>query len=150
MNGVPGGDPTTTRFVSSPLVEFLAAAPDDLARRLVAEHRDDGSGHCRRCPIGAHAGHLTWPSAIYTVASRAVQLRRTDARHGLVVLTGERAVIRVSHTRTPDGREIVTTEWVDEIRSEPGTLAEAQVLAARHGLRPQVPDADGTTHWRAI
>ncbi|MGD9528664.1 MAG: hypothetical protein AB7I38_17150 [Dehalococcoidia bacterium] len=55
---------------ASPMIEFLVAAPDVTAR-LLATHVDDGSGHCRACPLGAQAGYHTWPCSIVTAARRA-------------------------------------------------------------------------------
>lgn len=60
----------------SPIAEVIAGIPG-LAARLMAEHHDDGSGHCRRCTIGALAGWLVWPCNIYSAAETAV--RRPDA-----------------------------------------------------------------------
>jgi hypothetical protein len=136
----------TPPFVSSPLVDYVAASPG-LAETLVSEHCDDGTGHCPRCALGAQTGYQSWPCTIAAVAARAVELRRVDARHGLVLISSERAVIRVSHSPRDGGR--VITEWSDEIATAPGTRRDAAVLAARHGLRPQVDDVDGTRHWRS-
>lgn len=59
----------------SPLAEALAAMPDADAR-LVAEHRDDGSGHCRVCRIGGHGGWPVWPCALFCAADAAVAVVR--------------------------------------------------------------------------
>ena len=55
----------------------------DTAVTLVAEHQDDGSGHCRVCRIGGQAGWKVWPCAIFCAAEAAVNLigqhvRETD------------------------------------------------------------------------
>ena len=50
--------------------------PDGVAR-LAAEHRDDGTGHCRTCPAGAKAGRTTWPCYLATLAAAARTGRRS-------------------------------------------------------------------------
>ena len=64
-----------------PVVAFLAV--DDRADRLLAEHADDGTGHCRTCPAGPQAGRTTWPCSIanYAVAARELAAgRRAGSR----------------------------------------------------------------------
>lgn len=54
----------------------IAAVPG-LARRLLADHVDDGSGRCQRCAIGAQAGKERWPCRIQTYARAAATVDRT-------------------------------------------------------------------------
>ncbi len=61
--------------VVNPLVDAVAAAPG-LAARLVAAHVDDGTGHCRACPIGGQQGFTTWPCNLHNIAAAALQHRR--------------------------------------------------------------------------
>jgi hypothetical protein len=56
--------------VNAELVAFIAAEPG-LADRLLAEHRNDGSGRCRVCTGGAQAGRYQWPCAIHRAATDA-------------------------------------------------------------------------------
>lgn len=63
--------------MTGPLSELIASHPD-VATKLIAEHRDDGTGHCRACPIGAQAGYHTFPCALYTIAVRARDQRSPD------------------------------------------------------------------------
>jgi hypothetical protein len=58
-----------------PVVEFLAR--DDRAKRLAAEHVDDGTGHCRSCSAGPQAGRHTWPCTLAGLAARAREVVRT-------------------------------------------------------------------------
>ena len=60
----------------SPLVDAIASIPG-LAAKLMAQHRDDGTGHCVRCPIGGQAGWKVWPCNLYTIAESAEQERGT-------------------------------------------------------------------------
>lgn len=60
------------------LAIWLAAQPDTLAK-LLAEHRDDGSGHCRVCTVGGQQGYQSWPCNIAAAAQRAAQLRDAEA-----------------------------------------------------------------------
>ena len=55
---------------NEPLVTFLAGQPRAVAK-LLAQHVDDGSGHCRACAIGGQRGFQTWPCPIYSAAIRA-------------------------------------------------------------------------------
>jgi hypothetical protein len=56
-----------------PLVEVIAAAPG-MAARLLAEHSDDGTGHCRVCTAGAQAGRHVWPCPLHGLAELASRL----------------------------------------------------------------------------
>jgi hypothetical protein len=58
-----------------PIVEFIAAEPG-MAVRLLAEHRDDGSGRCRVCPSGPQAARKVWPCPLYGYALIASQQKR--------------------------------------------------------------------------
>jgi hypothetical protein len=52
------------------LISILAVMPG-LAERLLAEHVDDGTRHCRACPLGGQAGFHVWPCSIRDLAERA-------------------------------------------------------------------------------
>lgn len=52
----------------------LVAAMPGVAQRLLADHVDDGTGHCRRCPVGAQAGYQRWPCTLHDVGRSAVLL----------------------------------------------------------------------------
>ncbi len=56
------------------IVLFLARQPD-LLRQLLAEHVDDGTGHCRVCAVSAQAGYLGWPCTIARYVARASPVR---------------------------------------------------------------------------
>jgi hypothetical protein len=47
----------------SALATFIAANPG-LAETLLADHVDDGNGHCRACAVGAQRGYHRWPCTI--------------------------------------------------------------------------------------
>jgi hypothetical protein len=73
VSTVPVRDEITTGsrpVTGDPIVEFIAAEPG-LADRLLALHVDDGTGHCRACPIGGQSGYLRWPCQIRILAARA-------------------------------------------------------------------------------
>jgi len=53
-----------------PIVVFIASRPE-VFRRLLAEHVDDGTGHCRVCAIGNQAGYLRFPCNIAGYVTRA-------------------------------------------------------------------------------
>ena len=55
-----------------PVVVFLAV--DGRADRLLAEHVDDTTGHCRVCSAGGQSGRTTWPCSIANYAGAARQL----------------------------------------------------------------------------
>lgn len=61
------------------LAELLAVEPDAVAR-LLAAHRDDGTGHCRVCRIGGQAGFQVWPCSLYASAEAAWRLIRARQR----------------------------------------------------------------------
>jgi hypothetical protein len=44
--------------------------------RLLADHVDDGRGHCRTCTVGGQQGFLAWPCTIYIAASKAARARK--------------------------------------------------------------------------
>jgi hypothetical protein len=44
--------------------------------RLLADHVDDGRGHCRTCTVGGQQGFLTWPCTIYAAAAKAARARK--------------------------------------------------------------------------
>jgi len=46
-----------------------------MAERIVGQHADDGSGHCRLCTGGAQTGNYRWPCQTYLAAKRAAESR---------------------------------------------------------------------------
>jgi hypothetical protein len=63
--------------MSDALIRTLAitfALHPGMAARLLAEHRDDGSGRCRVCSAGPQGIRQRWPCRIAWYASRAVAL----------------------------------------------------------------------------
>jgi hypothetical protein len=52
------------------LVEFLGSDPG-MARRLRAQHVDDGSGRCVLCSAGGQTGHYQHPCALRLAADEA-------------------------------------------------------------------------------
>jgi hypothetical protein len=57
------------------IVAFIVGQPG-LAARLLAEHVDDGTGHCRVCSAGPQAGRKVWPCPIYGYAQLAAARQR--------------------------------------------------------------------------
>ena len=57
------------------VADVLAAIPG-LAERLLVKHVDDGTGHCRACPLGAQQGFQTWPCPLHNIAAAALERRR--------------------------------------------------------------------------
>jgi hypothetical protein len=70
-------DAVAANAASSPLAaEFAAlfrAQPAAIAQML-AQHVDDGTGHCRVCTSGGRVGRSTWPCRLYELADQASQL----------------------------------------------------------------------------
>lgn len=54
----------------------LIIARSGMAERLIAEHADDGTGHCRVCSGGGQTGRYVSPCAIRLAADEAT--RRSD------------------------------------------------------------------------
>lgn len=54
-----------------PLARFLIGQPAAV-ERLLAQHVDDGSGHCRACPLGQR-GFMTSPCTIRNAAELAAR-----------------------------------------------------------------------------
>jgi hypothetical protein len=67
--------------VNVELIVFVAAEPG-MADRLLRQHADDGTGHCRVCSSGAGAGRSIWPCQIYECASRAKSKGVSRAERG--------------------------------------------------------------------
>jgi len=42
----------------------------------VAEHVDDGTGHCRVCTVGGQAGRSVWPCSLAKAAGAVHQARK--------------------------------------------------------------------------
>ncbi|QYN41138.1 hypothetical protein K1T35_48235 (plasmid) [Pseudonocardia sp. DSM 110487] len=55
-----------------PLVALICSNPE-MAVRLIEDHRDDGTGHCRSCSSGAQTGHYTFPCNILLDAQDAIR-----------------------------------------------------------------------------
>jgi hypothetical protein len=47
-----------------------------MAKRLLAEHRDDGSGRCRVCLSGPQAARKVWPCPLHEYARLAIRQKR--------------------------------------------------------------------------
>ncbi len=60
-----------------PLVALIVSQPG-MAGRLIAQHRDDGTGHCTSCRLGAQAGWHRWPCSIYAAATAAEEVFPAD------------------------------------------------------------------------
>lgn len=52
------------------LVALIRSQPG-MAERLLAQHRDDGTGRCTACMVGAQSGRLPWPCQIRVAAEAA-------------------------------------------------------------------------------
>jgi hypothetical protein len=59
------------------LAILLAAQPGTLAK-LLADHQNDGRGHCRVRRLG-QKGHQIWPCNIAAAVQRAAQMRDAEA-----------------------------------------------------------------------
>ncbi len=59
----------------NPIVQYIAAEPG-MAARILAEHRDDGSGRCRVCSSGPQAARKIWPCPLNGLATQANELGR--------------------------------------------------------------------------
>lgn len=76
--------------MTDPAVEFVAREPG-LAERLLADHGDDGSGHCERCTGGSQSGRHVWPCQIHDLAVKAREMGgAVVARTGRAELQDER------------------------------------------------------------
>ncbi|MHA6621789.1 hypothetical protein [Pseudonocardia sp. DLS-67] len=55
------------------LALIVALLRDNPARmeKLLAEHVDDGTGHCRRCTLPGQRGFESWPCLHHTAATLA-------------------------------------------------------------------------------
>jgi hypothetical protein len=63
-------DAGSPHMPSGLIVAFIAGEPG-MAEKLLAEHRDDGTGHCRVCSNGGGAGRHVWPCPLYGLAEQA-------------------------------------------------------------------------------
>ena len=52
------------------LVAFIASEPG-MAERVLVEHRDDGSGHCRKCVRRQSGAAQVWPCPLRGLAELA-------------------------------------------------------------------------------
>ena len=70
----PGRSEAGTAALPSPLAAELAmlfrAQPGAIAQ-LLAEHTDDGTGHCRVCTSGGQVGRSIWPCRLRDLAEQA-------------------------------------------------------------------------------
>ena len=70
----PGRAEAGTAAIPSPLAAELAmlfrAQPGAIAQ-LIAEHTDDGTGHCRVCTSGGQVGRSIWPCRLRDLAEQA-------------------------------------------------------------------------------
>lgn len=64
---------------TDPLVILIGGQPG-MADRLVLDHANDGTGHCRLCSGGAQSGHYAWPCSLYRAATRVAS--RMETGHG--------------------------------------------------------------------
>ncbi|MHA6626868.1 hypothetical protein ACU61A_15645 [Pseudonocardia sichuanensis] len=62
-----------------PIVEFIVGQ-SGMAERLLAQHVDDGTGHCRVCSAGPQAGRKVWPCPIRVVTEEAAAQAAKSAR----------------------------------------------------------------------
>ncbi|MGH3616325.1 MAG: hypothetical protein ACRDRK_27770 [Pseudonocardia sp.] len=71
------------------LAVFLAGQPTAVAR-LLADHVDDGHGHCRTCAVGGQRGNHAWPCSLHVAATASRDLRsdRADRDPGRLPRTG--------------------------------------------------------------
>lgn len=74
------------RYPAFDQLVILIANQEGMAERIVGQHTDDGSGHCRLCTSGAQTGNYRWPCQTYLAARGA-----TDLRIRGVARTGQRA-----------------------------------------------------------
>lgn len=58
----------------APIVAFIVGQPG-LAQKMLAQHRDDGTGHCEVCTEGGQAGHKVWPCPSFGLAQQATARR---------------------------------------------------------------------------
>ncbi|WP_142065294.1 hypothetical protein [Pseudonocardia kunmingensis] len=59
--------------------EFIAAGRRVISA-LLAQHIDDGSGHCRVCPSGPQAGRVAFPCRLRELAEEASLLMSGSQR----------------------------------------------------------------------
>lgn len=57
-------------WAAAPLAAFICSHPGARAR-ILAEHVDDGTGHCRRCSAGGQTGRYVWPCVLHVSAAGA-------------------------------------------------------------------------------
>ena len=58
-----------------PLVQMILGQ-SGMSERLIDEHRDDGRGRCRACPVGGQRGQHSWPCTIRLAADEADRIER--------------------------------------------------------------------------
>lgn len=62
--------PPATSALAGEFAALFRTQPLVIAR-LLAEHIDDGTGHCRVCTSGAQAGRQLWPCLLHGLAEQA-------------------------------------------------------------------------------
>ncbi len=67
-----------------PLVALIMSQPA-MAERLVAQHADDGTGHCRCCTSGAQTGRYRYPCDILLAVHEAARRHTTKAAEAAAV-----------------------------------------------------------------
>lgn len=65
----------------NPLVAFILSQPGMIGR-LLAQHRDDGSGRCTTCSGGAQSARFVFPCSIRTRALQAREIVRGGSVDG--------------------------------------------------------------------
>jgi hypothetical protein len=80
---------------TDPLVVAIAGMPEVVAN-LLRDHRPDRHGKCNACGLpGTGTPYLDWACALYTIADRALNIRRLRIakapRPGTVTEPGEAA-----------------------------------------------------------
>jgi hypothetical protein len=146
-----------------PIVVFIASQPEVL-RHLLAEHVDDGTGHCQACPIGGQRGYLAWPCNIALYVTRASRVSppepepspgplAADPAVGRLPGASRRAprVVRAGAARRADdqrrrrpGQATMLESWADYIGSiDSGGDARrhseefGEIVAEKHARRQQ-------------
>jgi hypothetical protein len=58
-----------------PMAQIIASEPG-WAARLIAEHVNDGTDHCRSCVRAESGARHTWPCPLHGIASQALDIER--------------------------------------------------------------------------
>jgi|GEM_PF-3512697 len=76
---MPAPQTTPGGLVICPVVQFIVSQ-DGLSAVLLADHSDDGTGHCRVCSAGAQSGRHRYPCLTRVYADTASEVERLSAR----------------------------------------------------------------------